>query len=63
MNEPTLDQIEDYNTLSGEKRRVFWAVVAACLIIGAIFAGAKLFYASVDDEIPTQQMIGKVPYK
>lgn len=62
MNEPTLNHIEDYNTLKGEKRNIVYAVVAACLLVGAVFVGAKMFFGSVNDELPTEK-IGKVPYK
>jgi len=62
MNEPTLEQIDDYYTLRGEKRRVVAAVVGACLIIGGIYAFAKVLYASVGDETPTHK-IGKVPFQ
>ena len=54
MSEPSLESIEDYNTLKGEKKRVVWAVVIAGLVIGAIYAGAKSYYGSVDDEIKVQ---------
>lgn len=63
MNEPTLETIEDYNTLAGEKRRVVWAVIIAGLLIGGIYAGAKSFFGSVDDEIPTTEKIANVPLK
>ena len=62
MNEPTLGQIEDYNTLGGEKRRVVWAVIIAGLLIGGIFTAAKTAFGTVDDEYPTE-LIGKVPVK
>ena len=53
-NEPTLNQIEDYDTLSGEKKRVVWAVIIAGLIIGTIYATAKSYYGHVSDEIPAK---------
>lgn len=56
MSEPTLDKIEDYNTLSGEKRRVVWAVVAAGLLIGTIYTVAKVYFGTVDDEIVTEKV-------
>ena len=56
MNEPTLNTIEDYNTLSGEKKRVVWAVVIAGLIIGSILATAKVYFSTVDDEIVTEKV-------
>jgi len=54
MSEPTLESIEDYNTLKGEKKRVVWAVIIAGLIVGAIYAGAKNYYSNVDDEIKVE---------
>ncbi len=54
MSEPTLESIEDYNTLKGEKKRVVLAVIIAGLIVGAIYAGAKSYYGTVSDEIKTE---------
>ncbi|MEA1920652.1 MAG: hypothetical protein U9N52_12490 [Campylobacterota bacterium] len=62
MSEPSLHTIEDYNTLEGEKKRIVWAVIIAGLIIGAIFATAKVIYSTVDDEIKTEK-IGYLPAK
>ena len=63
MNEPTLESIEDYNTLSGEKRKTVWAVIIAGLLIGAIYAGAKSYFGTVDDEIPTTDKVGRILVK
>ena len=63
MQEPTLDKIGDYHTLSGEKRRVVWAVIIAGLLIGAVYTAAKTAYATVDDEAPTSEQIGRVPVR
>ncbi len=60
-NEPTLSSIEDYDTLRGEKRRVVWIVIAAGLLIGAVLVGAKYYYGDVNDSIPVEETIGKVP--
>ena len=62
MSEPTLESIEDYNELKGEKKRIVWAVIIAGLIIGGIYAGAKAMYATVDDEIQTEK-VGRFPVK
>lgn len=62
-NEPTLESIEDYNTLKGSKKRVVWTVIIAGLIVGLVFVAAKTYYGSVDDSIPVQDAIGKVPVK
>ena len=63
MNEPTLESMEDYNTLSGEKRKVVWAVIIAGLLIGAIYAGAKSYFGTVDDAILTTDKAGHIPVK
>ncbi len=64
MGEPTLNEIDDYGrSLKGEKRRIVWAVVIACLLIGGIYSGAKALYGTVDDEVPVSEKIGKVPVK
>ena len=62
MSEPTLETIEDYNGLSGEKKRIVWAVIISGLIIGGIYVGAKTLYWDVDDEIKTEN-VGKFPLK
>lgn len=63
MSEPTLNKIEDYDTLSGEKRRIVWAVILAGLIIGGVYTGAKIVYGEVSDAEPTSETIGKVPVR
>ncbi len=62
MSEPTLETIEDYNTLKGEKKRIVWAVIIAGLIVGGIYTGAKIIYSDVDDEIVTDK-VGLLPVK
>ena len=63
MSEPTLEVIEDYNTLSGEKRKTVWAVIIAGLIIGSIYAAAQSYYGTVDDAIVTNETIGNIPVR
>lgn len=62
-NEPTLDSIEDYNTLKGEKKRIVWTAIIAGLLIGALIVGAKYYYGDADDSIQVEESIGKVPVK
>ncbi len=63
MSEPTLEAIEDYNTLSGEKRKTVWAVIIAGLIIGGIYVVAQSYYGDASDKLITGETIGKVPLK
>lgn len=62
-NEPNLRSIDDYNTLKGSKKRIVWAVIISGLIIGAIFVAAKIMYGDVEDSIPVEDTIAKVPVK
>lgn len=61
--EPNLRDIEDYNTLKGEKKRIVWLVILSGLLIGAIFLAAKVYYGSVDDSISVNESISKIPLK
>ena len=60
MSEPRLQDMGDYNTLQGEKKRIVWAVIAAGLIIGAVYLAARAYYVP-DDMIKVNDPITKVP--
>ena len=60
-SEPNLEELEDYHTLKGGKRRVVWAVIIAGLIIGIIYAGAKRYFGKVDDALPAAESIQSIP--
>jgi len=60
MGEPRLEEIGDYNTLKGEKRRIFWAVIIAGLIIGTVYLAARSYFVP-SDTIETKDDIVKVP--
>ncbi len=59
MSEPRLQDIGDYNTLSGEKGRIVWAVIIAGLIIGTIYLAARMYFVP-DDRIQTGDDIVKI---
>ena len=63
MSEPTLNQIEDYNGLKGEKRRIVYAVIIAGLIIGGIYTFARAMYNEPTDAIKIDQNIKKIPLR
>jgi hypothetical protein len=63
MNEPTLESIEDYDTLKGSKKRVVWGVIIASLLIGALYLGAFYSYGNVDDSIKVESSLQKIPFK
>jgi len=54
MSEPTLESIEDYDTLKGEKKKVVLAVVFASLLIGVIYVVVASFFTP--DEVISQDM-------
>ncbi len=60
MSEPRLQDMGDYNTLQGEKKRIVWAVVIAGLIIGAIYLAARIYFVP-SDTIMIDDRITEVP--
>ncbi|MBU1658973.1 hypothetical protein KKG72_07990 [bacterium] len=63
MNEPRLENIEDYNTLKGEKKRVVWAVILAGLLMGVIYSVAYSLYDNKEDAIPVEKTLRTIPMK
>lgn len=61
--EPTLQSIDDYNTLKGEKKKIVWLVILACLVVGAGLMIAKNYDKGESDAIPVEESIGKIPVK
>ena len=62
MSEPRLEDIGDYNTLKGEKKKVVWAVVLAGLFMGIIYS--FVYNANdADDRIQVQDSIKTVPVR
>ena len=54
-NEPTLDQIEDYNGQeSSTKRKTVRLVVLFCIVIGIVYAITKYNYSNESDYIGTK---------
>lgn len=58
-NEPTLEEIEDYNdNESPQKRKIVKIVIAICLIVGTIFAVIKYNYNTNEDYVGTPEKPG-----
>ena len=58
-NEPSLDQIEDYNdNESPQKRRTVKIVVAVCLLVGLILAVIKYNYNTDEGYVGTPEKPG-----
>jgi hypothetical protein len=58
-NEPSLNNIDDYNgNESEEKRRTVLIVIAICLLVGVIYTGFKIAYDTPNDYIGTPEKPG-----
>ncbi|MBD3841808.1 MAG: hypothetical protein IE909_07980 [Campylobacterales bacterium] len=58
-NEPTLEQIDDYNgNESKEKRNTVRLVVIGIILIGAIYSYMKYNYTVVEDYVGTPEKPG-----
>jgi len=63
MSEPTLEGIEDYNTLKGEKKKIVWAVIFAGLLMGVVYAFVYNANKDNKDSIKVQESIKTVPVR
>jgi len=61
MSEPRLEDIGDYNTLKGEKKRIVWAVIIAGLLLGVMYMIAYKVYNNQAETIPVKDKITIVP--
>lgn len=61
MSEPTLEDISDYDTLSGQKRKVVWIAILVGLIVGAIYVVSYTYFGTPSDAIPVEKKIGSIP--
>jgi len=58
-NEPSLEQIEDYNDKeSKEKRNTVKLVVLFCILVGIVFAVIKYNYQDVEEYVGTPDKPG-----
>ncbi len=62
MNEPRLEDIDDYNTLKGEKRKVVFAVIIAGLILGVIYVIVDNINKP-NDSIVVEKQLKNIPMK
>lgn len=61
--EPTLENIEDYDTLKGDKKKVVIWVIISGLIVGSLYVLASKVFTDKDDVIPVQEKIKTIPVK
>ena len=63
MSEPRLEDMDDYDTLKGEKKKVVWAVVLVGLVIGFLYTFAYSKYDNAEDTIKVEQTVKNVPMR
>lgn len=63
MSEPRLEDIEDYNTLKGEKKKVVLAVILASLLMGIVYMVAYKVFDNKEENLHVEQSINKIPMK
>ncbi len=61
--EPTLENIDDYDTLKGDKKKVVTWVIISGLIVGSLYVLASKVFTDKDDVIPVQEKIKTIPVK
>lgn len=63
MGEPTLQDIEDYDTLKGEKKKVVWTVIIAGLLLGVIYVVAYNYFDNAEENIQVEEPVKSVPLR
>ncbi len=63
MSEPRLEDISDYNTLKGSKKKVVWAVIVIGLLMGVLYMTVYNMYDSKEDTIKIEDPIKAVPMR
>jgi hypothetical protein len=63
MSEPRLEDIGDYDTLKGEKKKVVWTVIVGALLVGVLYVVAYSYYDKSDDSIKVEETIKTIPVK
>lgn len=63
MSEPRLEDISDYDTLKGSKKRVVWAVIFAGLFMGLVYVVIYGMYSNESDSIEINDTIKTITLK
>ena len=63
MSEPRVEDIGDYDTLKGEKKKIVWSVIAVGILLGTIYVVVNNIYGSVNDQIKIEDPIKNVRIK
>ena len=59
--EPTLENISDYDTLKGEKKKVVYGVIIAGVLIGSVYALFGNVYSSPKGALKVNDSVKMIP--
>jgi hypothetical protein len=59
--EPTLEDISDYDTLKGDKKKIVWSVIIIGILLGIGYLIAYKVFNDSGDAITTNDTIKVVP--
>jgi len=63
MSEPRLEDIGDYDTLKGEKKKVVWAVIFTGILLSVIYVFAYSVFDNKEDTIEVETNFKNIPMK
>ncbi len=63
MSEPRLEDIGDYDTLKGEKKKVVLAVIFAGLIMGIVYVIVANNYTDKEEMLEVEKTFKNIPMK
>jgi len=63
MSEPRLEDMGDYNSLQGEKRKIVLSVILTGIIIGIFYLVAYNVFDNGDDSLNITESVKIIPLK
>ena len=63
MAEPRLEDISDYDTLKGSKKKIVWTVVVVGIVLGALYSFAAQEFDGGEENMQVQESIKTIPVK
>ncbi len=63
MSEPRLEDIGDYNSLKGEKRKIVFSVIFTGIVIGIVYLVAYNIFDNRDDNLKITESVKIIPLR
>lgn len=61
MSEPRLQDIEDYDTLKGDKKKVVWTVIVVGVLMAVLYGFVANYFDGADEAIQVEETIKTIP--